>query len=118
MNEASSADKAMPDDRDAGAPDQTALLVASISVPQHVVYRAFPTETVVLNLQTGKYHGLNATAGRMLEELEGAACVADAIKALAQTYEQPSEVLERDVCQLCRSLLERGLIEVDGDTAG
>lgn len=98
---------------DTTIPDDAALLAAGVTVPQHVVYRSFPTETVVLNLQTGKYYGLNATAGRMLEELERAACVADSLGVLAQTYDQPGEVVERDVCELCRSLLERGLIEVD-----
>lgn len=99
-------------------PDDALLLASSIAVPQHVVYRGFPTETVVLNLQTGKYHGLNATAGRMLEELERAACVTDAVDSLVQIYHQPREVIRRDACELCRSLLERGLIEVDGDCAG
>jgi len=93
------------------------LLASSIEVPQHVVYRSFPSETVVLNLQTGKYHGLNATAGRMLQELERAASVADAIGALEQIYDQPREVLERDVCGLCRALLQGGLIEVQGGPA-
>jgi hypothetical protein len=108
----------MPDGAQTATPTNAHLLAASVLVPQHVVYRAFPSETVVLNLQTGKYHGLNATAGRMLEELERASCVSDAVKALAQTYEQPAAVLEHDVCQLCRSLLERGLIEVHGGSAG
>jgi len=107
----------MPDSTETTTPNNASLLAASIAVPQHVVYRGFPTETVVLNLQTGKYHGLNATAGRMLEELERAACVADAVDTLAQTYEQPPEIVEQDACQLCRSLLERGLIEVDGGSS-
>ena len=42
-------------------------LDAHASVPQHVVYRRFAAETVVLNLETGTYHGLNATGARMLE---------------------------------------------------
>jgi hypothetical protein len=94
------------------------LLRASAKVPQHVVYRNFPTETVVLNLQTGKYHGLNATAGHMLQEIERSPSLADAARTLAKLYEQPGEVLERDVCELCRSLLRRELIEVDGERAG
>ena len=97
--------------------DTTNLLAARIKVPQHVVYRSFPTETVLLNLQTGKYHGLNATAGQMLEKLEHSACVADAATALAEAYSQPRVTLERDLCELCQSLLERGLIEVDGGSA-
>jgi hypothetical protein len=95
----------------------TALLTSKIRVPQHVVYRSFPSETVVLNLETGKYHGLNSTAGAMLEALEQAACVRDAAVALAESYAQPQDVIERDLCELCRSLLERGLIDTDGNLA-
>jgi Coenzyme PQQ synthesis protein D (PqqD) len=92
----------------------SSLLASKVKVPQHVVYRSFPSETVVLNLNTGKYHGLNATAGRMLDELTRAACVRDAASALADAYKQEQSVLERDVCELCQSLLQRGLIEIDG----
>jgi hypothetical protein len=90
------------------------LLALRIGVPHHVVYRSFPTETVMLNLQTGKYFGLNVTAGAILEELERAACARDAATTLAGSYGQPLERIEQDVCQLCELLLERGLIEVDG----
>src|ERR1700684_3233384 len=99
------------------APSTSSLLAAKVTIPQHVVYRSFPAETVVLNLQTGKYHGLNATAGRVLEALERAACVRDAASTLASDYEQDQSVVERDVCELCQSLLERGLIETDGSPA-
>ncbi len=95
-------------------PDTSSLLAAKVKVPQHVVYRSFPAETVVLNLQTGKYHGLNATAGRMLAVLERADSVRDAALELAGAYEQPQDVIESDLCALCASLLERGLIETDG----
>jgi hypothetical protein len=47
--------------------DPDTLLSASLRLPQHVVHRSFVAETVVLNLQTGKYHGLNPVGGRMLE---------------------------------------------------
>jgi hypothetical protein len=94
----------------AGTPS---LVTSKVRVRQDVVYRSFPSETVVLNLQTGKYHGLNATAGRMLEALERADCVRDAAAALAADYGQPQSVIENDLCELCASLLERGLIETD-----
>jgi hypothetical protein len=95
--------------------DTSTLLASKVKVPQHVVYRSFPAETVVLNLQTGKYHGLNATAGSMLEALERADCVRDAAAALAADYEQEQGVVEQDLCELCQSLLERGLIETDSN---
>jgi hypothetical protein len=95
--------------------DDSSLLASKAKVPQHVVYRSFPSETVVLNLQTGKYHGLNVTAGTMLDELGRANSVSDAATALAATYAQDRGVIERDLCRLCEALLERGLIEVDGN---
>lgn len=94
-------------------PQQAELRSAKLRVPQHVVYRAFPTETVVLNLQTGKYHGLNPTAGRMLETLVQTGSVAAAAAAAAEDYERPLEETEEDVCRLCEALLERGLIEIE-----
>jgi hypothetical protein len=94
--------------------DEIARLLGSrVTVPQHVVYRSFPSETVVLNLETGKYHGLNATAGGMLETMETAASVRDAALTLAARYGEPEELVEADLCQLCAALLERGLIRVD-----
>jgi hypothetical protein len=98
-------------------PSADSLLGSKIKVPQHVVYRSFPSETVVLNLETGKYHGLNATAGQMLEALERSNCVREAAAAVASTYEQEAAVVERDMCELCNVLLARGLVELDGEPA-
>lgn len=96
-------------------PNETAsLLGARLKVPQHVVFRSFPSETVVLNLQTGKYHGLNPTAGRMLDAISRAGSVREAAAGLAVDYGHTAETLERDMCQLCQALLERGLVEIDG----
>jgi hypothetical protein len=98
--------------------DAAMLPTSRISVPQHVVYRRLPTETVVFNLQTGRYYGLNATAGSMIEALERAACVGDAAAAVAADYGHPHELVEQDMCELCSGLLARGLIELDDESAG
>jgi hypothetical protein len=98
-------------------PSPPSLLKARIKVPQHVVYRFFPSETVVLNLQTGKYHGLNPTAGRMLEVLEHSDSVLDAAVVAAKDYDRPQAAIEQDMCDLCNSLLARDLIEVEGHGA-
>lgn len=89
-----------------------ALLTEKAHTPEHVVYRPFVKETVVLNLQTGKYHGLNPTGGRMLEVLERAETVGAAARQLAAEYGGAPEALEADLCDFCRDLLERGLIEL------
>lgn len=95
-------------------PAASLLTGRRIVVPQHVVFRGFPTETVVLNLQTGKYHGLNPTAGRMLDVLAHSGSIGEATATVAREYDRPEAETEADVCDLCRALLERGLIELDG----
>lgn len=84
-----------------------------VVVPQHVVHRNFPSETVVLNLRTGKYHGLNPTAGAMLDALESTGSVAGASAEVAGRFDLSQDVVEEDVCRLCEALLERGLIGLD-----
>jgi hypothetical protein len=91
-----------------------ALLTARVRVPEHVVHRDFGDETVILNLESGKYHGLNGTAAAMLATLGESETVAAAIDRLVDELGQPREVLEPDVLQLCRTLADRGLIEHDG----
>jgi hypothetical protein len=88
------------------------LLASRARLPQHVVHRSFVAETVVLNLRTGKYHGLNPTAGRMLDALESASSVAAVVPELADGYGVEQTQIEADLIKLCRGLLERGLIEI------
>ena len=86
-----------------------------VRIPQHVVHREFPAQTVILNLHTGRYHGLNPTAGRMLAAVEGGATLASAARVISEQYNQPRDTVERDICTLCESLLERGLVELVED---
>jgi hypothetical protein len=98
-------------------PDATLQLTSRVRVPKHVVYRSLPSETIVLNLQTGRYHGLNPTAGRMLEALERSPSVREAADAVAEEHSQPQEVVARDMRELCGALRARGLIELDGESS-
>lgn len=97
--------------------DHLDLLSASVRVPQHVVHRGFAAETVVLNLNTGRYHGLNPIAGRMLEALEQLGGIGETAEQIAAEYEQPLGTVQRDLCALCADLHQRGLIELDNPRA-
>lgn len=88
---------------------------AKVVVPSHVVHRSFPSETVVLNLQTGKYHGLNPTAGAMLDALKSTGSIVDASAEVAERFDLSQEMVEEDVVRLCAALLERGLIGLDNE---
>jgi hypothetical protein len=82
-----------------------------LRVPPHVVYRAFPGQTVVLNLQTGQYHALNESAGTMFGILSRGESLAVAASRVADQYGIPEATAERDLARLCASLLERGLLD-------
>ena len=90
------------------SPDPERLAVC---VPEHVVYRDFAEETVALNLHTGRYHGLNETAAKMLDALRDAPTVAAASERLAREWDVSAEVLLADLLELCEGLESRGLLE-------
>lgn len=89
------------------------LLDARVRLPEHVVHRSFVSETVVLNIQTGQYHGLNPVAGQMLATLERLPDVRSAARHLAAEFDEPLERIESDITMFCADLLSRGLIEMD-----
>jgi hypothetical protein len=86
-----------------------------LKVPDHVVFRAFPAETVILNLNTGMYHGLNPTAGRMLETLRDRRDLDAVARAVADEFSVPVERVRADLDSLVSDLVARGLlVEDDG----
>ena len=93
-------------------PDDELILDARATTPDHVVYRDFVNETVMLNLQTGTYHGLNRIAGLMLTALESTPTVRAAAARLIKENDWDAETVERDLIGLCRTLAESGLIEL------
>jgi hypothetical protein len=88
------------------------LLGARIRIPRHVVYRRFPEETALLDINTGTYHTFAVRAAGMLEALEKSSSIREAAHALAADGRRAQGLIERDMCALCESLLRRGLLEV------
>jgi hypothetical protein len=66
---------------------------------------------VLLNLNTGQYHGLNPTGGRMFEVIGEYNDFDQSAAALATEFGRPLETVRTDLRELCESLLERGLLE-------
>ena len=89
------------------------ILDRTVSVPENVVYREFEAETLLLNLGTGQYHGLNASGARMLELLrESGGDVRVSVERLAGEHGVAADEIERDLAQFCSDLVDRGLLEV------
>lgn len=90
-------------------------LEQTVVVPPHVVHRAFAAETVMLNLETGRYHGLNPSGGRMLELIERHGQLSVVAEQLTQIYSRPLPEMQDDLLEFCRDLISRGLITFEGD---
>jgi hypothetical protein len=88
-------------------------LAARMRVPENVVYRDFGDDTVILNLESGTYHGLNRTAAMMVAAIDESPSVGAAVERLVRETGQPEEVIEGDVLRLCEQLVDRGLIRRD-----
>jgi hypothetical protein len=89
------------------------LADARITIPDYVVRREFPEETIVLNLQSGQYHGLDPIAAFMLEAVaDGSTTPAQAAGSLAEHFGQPPETVREDLFELVEILAERGLVDV------
>jgi hypothetical protein len=90
------------------------MMDAKARVPEHVVFRTFEAETLLLNLETGQYHGLNSTGGRMLELLkETDGDVRQSVDRLAKEYEVDADTVAADMSDFCLALEGRGLLEVE-----
>ena len=90
----------------------SSIIDSTVRIPPHVVHRTFARETVIVNLESGMYHGVNHVGGRMLEILEQVPNIRIAAEKLAAEFDQPLDTIEADLCAFCSDLLERGLIEL------
>ena len=91
-------------------------MAARAIVPSHVVSRSFEQETLLLNLESGQYHGINATGGRLLELISDENSdgnVGAAVEQLAKECVMEPAEIDDDLARFCLELEERGLIGID-----
>jgi hypothetical protein len=89
-----------------------------VRIPEHVVHRNFGDQSVLLNLQTGTYHGLNATGRRMFELIQETGSLDGIAGRIAAEYDHPESEIAADLVDLCAALNERGLLDIDVDLGG
>ncbi len=87
-----------------------------IRLSENVAHRSFGEETVLLNLDTGQYHGLRGSGGRMLELLAAGGDLDASARQLAEEFGEPLHRVRRDMERLCEALARRSLV-VSEDSA-
>lgn len=74
-------------------------------------------ESVILNMKTGLYHGLNEVGARVWDLIEKPKAVKEIKQVLLEEYEVEAEVCTNDLFLLLNNLKTAGLIKVTNETA-
>lgn len=85
-----------------------------VSVPASIMVRDVGGESVILNLDSGRYFGLSETGARMWAALSTSESIQAAHESLLREYDVDAELLQQDLDNLIQQLLEHGLIEING----
>ena len=82
----------------------------SVVVPDTVIARELDGETVVLNLESGVYFGLDRVATDIWNALRTDGRVEAAYRAVLEAYDVPSATLEQDLLRFVNQLVSKGLL--------
>jgi len=75
--------------------------------------RQLGEETVILDLESGTYFGLDPVGARMWQLMTEGKSLAQICEAMLEEYEVPREELERDALALAQDLEARSLISTE-----
>ena len=92
-------------------------LVDSVSVPEGVVSRELDGETVLLNLDTGIYFGLDAVGTDMWRAMHATQALGEAVETVRAQYAADPVVLRDDLLRLANQMLTKGLLQVSSSTS-
>lgn len=88
------------------------------TVPANVLVRFLDKESVLLNLNTEKYFGLDPVGTRMWQLVTSAPTVEAAFFQLLEEYDVESERLRANLSELLDHLVENGLIAMQAADVG
>ena len=83
-----------------------------VQVPEGVLISNLQDESVILNLDSERYFGLDDVGTRILTVLTNSDSIQTAYESLLAEYEVDHAVLRADLVALIESLLQQGLVQV------
>jgi len=81
-------------------------------LPEDVLISDVEGESVLLNVNSERYFGLDEVGTRMLSVLTTSKSIQSAYEALLEEYEVEDETLHNDLAELIDRLVDQGLLEV------
>ena len=83
-----------------------------VSIPEGVLVQNLEDESVLLNIESEQYFGLDDVGTFMWETLKETESIQSAYEKLLAAYEVEPERLHQDLHALIEQLAENGLVEV------
>jgi len=86
-----------------------------VQVPDGVLISNLQEESVILNLDSERYFGLDGVGTRMLSVLTTSDSIEAAYAVLVDEYDVDRQALREDLLALVKSLAEKGLVQISND---
>jgi len=83
-----------------------------VSVPDDVLVSRLQEESVILNLDSERYYGLDDVGTRILSVLTNAESIEAAYQSLLAAYDVDESVLRQDLLALVESLVQQGIVKI------
>ena len=83
-----------------------------VTIPAQVMARTVGNETVILDLASGTYYGLDPVGARIWQLMVEGKTLAEVCEAMLAEYEVTAEKIELDVLTLAQELSAKQLITV------
>ena len=83
-----------------------------ISTPEAVYTQDIDDETILLDIQSGHYFGLDLVGSRMWQLMREHGALRPTYETLLTEYEVDPERLEADLLALAEKMTEKGLVEI------
>lgn len=93
----------------------TLSLNSHVKIPADVLAHNLQGETVILNLDTGVYWGLDPVGTRVWQLLQKQPRVGAVLETMLGEYDTAETRLRKDLLDLLTNLMKNGLVEVQGE---
>ena len=84
----------------------------SVKIPDDVLISNLQDESVILNLDSERYYGLDSIGTRILSVLTTSESIEAAYNTLVQEYDVDRHALRQDLIALVENLVAQGLVKV------
>jgi hypothetical protein len=88
-------------------------MTGRVTIPEHVMVRQLGDESIMLDMASGYYFGLDPVGARIWQLLSQASSFAEIVDRLAREYDVTPEQAESDLVRFVEELKANGLLNVE-----